>query len=57
MPSPNQIDRKREDVQVTAEDLVAVPEGPITEQGVRTNLRVGLLVCGGLAPGLRRRRH
>jgi len=43
MPSPNQIDRKREDVQVTAEDLVAVPEGPITEQGVRTNLRVGLL--------------
>jgi len=43
MPTPNQIHKKRDDVEVTAKDLVAVPEGPITEQGVRTNLRVGLL--------------
>jgi malate synthase len=43
MPAPNQIDRKREDVHVTAADLLAVPEGPITEAGVRTNIRVGLL--------------
>ncbi len=43
MPTPNQIHVKREDVQVTAADLVAVPEGTITEAGVRTNINVGIL--------------
>jgi malate synthase len=42
MPTPNQIDRRREDVQVSAADLLAVPEGPITEQGLRTNLSVAV---------------
>jgi len=42
MPQPNQIDRKREDVQVTAADLLAVPEGTITEAGLRLNLSVGV---------------
>ncbi|WNB92379.1 malate synthase A [Bacillus sp. NEB1478] len=42
MPQPNQIDRKRDDVVVTADDLVAVPEGNITEEGVRTNISVGI---------------
>lgn len=42
MTGPNQIDKKREDVQVTASDLLAVPEGSITEQGVRTNINVGI---------------
>jgi malate synthase len=42
MPQANQIDRKREDVHVTAADLLAVPEGPITEQGLRTNISVGV---------------
>jgi malate synthase len=42
MPNPNQIDRQRDDVQVTAEDLLRVPEGTITESGLRTNIRVGL---------------
>jgi malate synthase len=42
MPTPNQIARKREDVQVSAEDLLAVPEGPITERGLRTNLSVAV---------------
>jgi malate synthase len=42
MPQANQIDRKREDVHVTAADLLAVPEGPITEQGLRTNVSVGV---------------
>ena len=42
MPAPNQIDRTRDDVQVTAADLLAVPEGPITEQGLRTNISVGI---------------
>jgi len=42
MPTPNQIHKKREDVQVTAEDLLRVPEGTITEEGLRTNVSVGL---------------
>ncbi|KGR89763.1 malate synthase [Ureibacillus massiliensis 4400831 = CIP 108448 = CCUG 49529] len=42
MKTPNQIDKKREDVQVTAEDLLAVPEGTITEEGLRVNVSVGI---------------
>jgi malate synthase len=42
MPQPNQIDRKREDVHVTASDLLAVPKGTITEAGLRQNLNVGI---------------
>jgi malate synthase len=42
MPDANQIDNKRLDVAVTAEDLLAVPEGDITEAGLRTNVRVAL---------------
>ncbi len=42
MPQPNQLDRKREDVSVTAADLLAVPEGPITEAGLRLNISVGI---------------
>ncbi len=42
MPQPNQIDRKREEVNVTAADLLAVPDGEITEQGLRLNIDVGI---------------
>jgi malate synthase len=42
MKTPNQIDRKREDVQVTAADLLTVPEGTITEGGLRNNISVSL---------------
>ena len=42
MPQPNQVDRLREDVNVTAADLLQVPEGPITEEGLRLNVRVGI---------------
>ncbi len=42
MKGPNQIDRKRDDVQVTAADLVAVPDGTITEGGIRNNISVSL---------------
>ncbi|HEV7129362.1 MAG TPA: malate synthase A [Ktedonobacterales bacterium] len=53
MPQPNQIERKREDVHMTAADLLAVPEGPITEAGLRTNVSVGVQYLeawlGGLA--------
>jgi len=43
MPTPNQIDKKRDDVNVTAADLLAFgPSEPITEQGLRTNVSVGV---------------
>jgi malate synthase len=42
MPQPNQIDRKRPDVQITSSDLLRVPEGTITEAGLRQNLNVGI---------------
>ena len=43
MPQPNQIDRKRDDVNVTAKDLLDFgPSGPITERGLRTNVSVGV---------------
>ena len=39
---PNQLDVAREDVNVTAADLLAVPDGQITEAGLRQNLNVGV---------------
>ncbi len=42
MPGPNQIDRQRDDVHVTAKDLLAVPTGARTEEGLRLNVRVGI---------------
>jgi malate synthase len=41
MPGPHQIERQRDDVHVTAADLLEVPKGPITEGGLRTNVSVG----------------
>jgi len=43
MPGPHQIDRRRDDVRVTAKDLLTIPEGTITERGLRHNLNVGVL--------------
>jgi malate synthase len=42
MPTPNQIFRQRDDVKVTAGELIAVPEGTITEAGLRGNMSVGI---------------
>src|SRR3954454_4998821 len=43
MPQANQIDRKRDDVNVTAADLLAFgPKAPITEAGLRQNISVGV---------------
>jgi malate synthase len=42
MPEANQIARKRQDVHVVAADLLKVPEGTITEAGLRQNLNVGI---------------
>jgi malate synthase len=43
MSTPNQLHVKRDDVQVAATDLLAVPTGEITEAGLRINVNVGLL--------------
>jgi malate synthase len=42
MKGPNQLDRLREDVQVGAADLLRVPAGSRTEEGLRLNIRVGV---------------
>ena len=53
MKGPNQIDRKREDVTITAKDLVTfVPEGPISENGLRTNVSVGVQYLGAWLNGI-----
>jgi malate synthase len=42
MPTPNQLHRKLEDVHVTAADLLTMPEGTITEAGLRNNVNVSI---------------
>jgi malate synthase len=42
MPEANQIARKRQDVNITAADLLKVPTGQVTEAGLRSNINVGL---------------
>ena len=42
MPKANQIDRKLEDVQITAADLLEVPKADITEAGLRQNVAVSI---------------
>lgn len=42
MPAKNQLEKKREDVSVSATDLLGIPEGTRTEEGLRHNVRVGV---------------
>ena len=42
MPAANQLEKLREDVHVTAEDLLKVPTGKRTFEGLRHNIRVGV---------------
>jgi malate synthase len=42
MPEPNQISSKRTNRKVEAKDLLEVPTGDITDEGLRWNLDVGL---------------
>src|SRR6185436_6177814 len=42
MPNPNQVDRLREEVSVTAAALLEAPAGTRTEAGLRHNIRVGI---------------
>jgi malate synthase len=49
---PNQIDKKRDDVKVTAVDLLNFqPEKPITEAGLRMNINVGIHYLGSWLAG------
>ncbi len=42
MPTPNQLNNLREDVNITAADILKVPEGEITEAGLRNNISVSI---------------
>jgi malate synthase len=42
MPQPNQISKQLPDYHPTAEDLLQVPEGQITETGLKQNVAIGL---------------
>lgn len=42
MKEPNQLSVRRDDVRITAKDLLSVPTGEITEAGLRTNINVGI---------------
>jgi malate synthase len=42
MPGPHQIARLRSEVTVTPADLVQIPDGPVTREGLRRNARVAL---------------
>jgi malate synthase len=42
MPGPNQIWKRYPDLHITAADLLAVPEGAVTEQGLELNIDVGI---------------
>lgn len=43
MPTANQLHVTRDDVHITAQDLVERPEGTVTEAGIRKNINVGIL--------------
>ncbi len=52
MKTPNQIHKKRDDVDVSAKDLLNfLPKGPITEQGLRTNISIGIQYMGSWLAG------
>ena len=52
MPTPNQYDKQRPDVKVTAKDLLDFrPEAPITEAGMRNNISVGIQYLGAWLAG------
>ncbi|MDA1116553.1 MAG: malate synthase A [Proteobacteria bacterium] len=52
MPGPNQYQRQRPDVNVTARELLDFrPEAPITEAGLRNNISVGIQYLGAWLAG------
>jgi len=52
MPMPNQLHRKRDDVKVSARELLDFqPEKPVTEAGLRNNISVGIQYIGAWLAG------
>ena len=52
MKTPNQIEKQRNDVEITAEDLLDFkPKGPITESGLRANINIGIQYLGAWIAG------
>ena len=52
MKTPNQIHKKRDDVNVGTKDLLNFqPRGPITEQGLRININIGIQYMGAWLAG------
>ena len=52
MKTPNQIHRKRDDVNVSATDLLNFqPKAPVTEAGLRTNINIGIQYLGAWLAG------
>jgi len=52
MPAANQLDKKREDVQTVAADLLRFePQGPITEAGLHFNIEVAIAYIGAWLAG------
>ncbi|MCG9114571.1 malate synthase A [Laribacter hongkongensis] len=50
--APNQIEKQRDDISVTATDLLNFqPEAPITEAGLRMNINVGIQYLGSWISG------
>ncbi|MBZ4416311.1 malate synthase A [Myxococcus sp. RHSTA-1-4] len=52
MKGPNQIANKREDVRIGEADLLKVPSGTRTEEGLRHNIRVGIQYTAAWLGGL-----
>lgn len=53
MPGPNQISKARDDVRVTRDDLLRFePSGPITREGLRTNINVAIQYIGSWLNGV-----
>jgi malate synthase len=42
MPEANQINKSQPDYQINQSDILTVPKGEITEQGIRSNISVGI---------------
>lgn len=42
MPTPNQVNKQLNHIEIKQSDLLELPRGPITEEGVRINVSVGI---------------
>ncbi|MEX0960395.1 MAG: malate synthase A [Burkholderiales bacterium] len=52
MTTPNQIHKQRDDVNISAKDLLQFePRGPITEAGLRANINIGIQYMGAWLAG------